>query len=143
MYHNTYPHCLARFSRDNKQRLYKHEKDPLGNPYRPSLRQAKSDSRNHPSATLRQVTFSSPTVLAAISLSVTTATLQEQSRRSATDTFPIQPPNDPRKPALPPRTYRRRARSEKTGDPLVLYGRAFASSTSKRPRQNKNSSYEP
>ena len=47
-------------SRDNKQRLYKHEKDSLSAIRIDHLfRQAKSDSRNHLSATLRQVTFSS------------------------------------------------------------------------------------
>ena len=75
-------------SRDNKQRLYKHEKDSLSAIRIDHLfRQAKSDSRNHLSATLRQVTFSSPDSSGRqYPLSVTTATLQEQSRRSATDT---------------------------------------------------------
>ena len=72
-------------SRDNKQRLYKHEKDSLSAIRIDHLfRQAKSDSRNHLSATLRQVTFSSPDSSGRqYPLSVTTATLQEQSRRSA------------------------------------------------------------
>ena len=70
-------------SRDNKQRLYKHEKDSLSAIRIDHLfRQAKSDSRNHLSAT-----FSSPDSSGRqYPLSVTTATLQEQSRRSATDT---------------------------------------------------------
>lgn len=112
-------------SRDNKQRLYKHEKDSLSAIRIDHLfRQAKSDSRNHLSATLRQVTFSSPDSSGRqYPLSVTTATLQEQSRRSATDTSSLSSAQRSTQP-VPPRTYRRRARSEKTGDPLVAMASA-------------------
>ena len=48
-------------SRDNKQRLYKHEKDSLSAIRIDHLfHKAGSDSQNHLSATLRQGTFSSP-----------------------------------------------------------------------------------
>ena len=113
-------------SRDNKQRLYKHEKDSLSAIRIDHLfRQAKSDSRNHLSATLRQVTFSSPDSSGRqYPLSVTTATLQEQSRRSATDTS-----SAIQRPTIHANQYRH-ARiageqgAKKTGDPLVAMASA-------------------
>lgn len=75
-------------SRDNKQRLYKHEKDSLSAIRIDHLfHKAGSDSQNHLSATLRQVTLSIPDSSGRqYPLSVTTATLRQRSRRSATDT---------------------------------------------------------
>ena len=77
-------------SRDNKQRLYKHEKDSLSAICIDHLfHKAGSDSQNHLSATLRQVTLSIPDSSGRqYPLSVTTATLRQRSRRSATDKAP-------------------------------------------------------
>ena len=75
-------------SRDSKQRLYKQEKDSISAIRIDHLfHKAGSDSQNHLSATLRQVTLSIPDSTGRqYPLSVTTATLRQRSRRSATDT---------------------------------------------------------
>ena len=108
-------------SRDNKQRLYKHEKDSLSAIRIDHLfRQAKSDSRNHLSATLRQVTFSSPDSSGRqYPLSVTTATLQEQSRRSATDTSSLSSAQRSTQTSTAGEQG-----AKKTGDPLVAMASA-------------------
>ena len=126
-------------SRDNKQRLYKHEKDSLSAIRIDHLfRQAKSDSRNHLSATLRQVTFSSPDSSGRqYPLSVTTATLQEQSRRSATDTSSL---------STATHVSQESKERKRQATPWWLWlapGLALIVILKKRPRQNKNSSYEP
>lgn len=75
-------------SRDSKQKSYKHEKDSISAIRIDHLfHKAESDSRNHLSATLCQVTLSAPDSSGRqYPLSVTTATLRQRSRRSATDT---------------------------------------------------------
>lgn len=113
-------------SRDNKQRLYKHEKDSLSAIRIDHLfRQAKSDSRNHLSATLRQVTFSSPRQFRAAISAVRdhrhpARTIPAIGNRHL---FPIQ------RPTIHANQYRH-ARiageqgAKKTGDPLVAMASA-------------------
>ena len=112
-------------SRDNKQRLYKHEEDSLSAIRIDHLfRQAKSDSRDHLSATLRQVTFSSPDSSGRqYPLSVTTATLQEQSRRSATDTSSLSSAQRSTLTSTAARIAGEQG-AKKTGDPLVAMASA-------------------
>lgn len=135
-------------SRDNKQRLYKHDKDSLSAIRIDHLfRQAKSDSRNHLSATLRQVTFSSPDSSGRqYPLSVTTATLQEQSRRSATDTSSLSSAQRSTQTSTATHVSQESKERKRQATPWWLWlapGLALIVILKKRPRQNKNSSYEP
>ena len=122
-----YPHCLARFHEITSKGCINTRKTSLSAIRIDHLfRQAKSDSRNHLSATLRQVTFSSP------DSSGRQYPLSRDHRHPAR-TIPairqqtplsLSSANDPRKP-VPPRTYRRKSKErKKTGDPLVAMASA-------------------
>ena len=107
-------------SRDSKQRLYKQEKDSISAIRIDHLfHKAGSDSQNHLSATLRQVTLSIPD---------STGRQYPLPPPCGSDPgdrlripLPGPAPNDPYKPA-PPHTYRKRARSEKDRRFLGGYG---------------------
>lgn len=132
-------------SRDSKQRLYKQEKDSISAIRIDHLfHKAGSDSQNHLSATLRQVTLSIPDSTGRqYPLSVTTATLRQRSRRSATDTSSRS--SAQRSVQTGTATHvSQRARSEKTGGSLVVMASTgpcpHRDFKKKRPQQNKNSS---
>ncbi|WP_297904030.1 hypothetical protein [uncultured Parabacteroides sp.] len=83
------PSCSI--SRNRKQEVSKHEKDSVSAIRTDHIfRKAGSSDRGQLSATLRQVTFSTPDSLGRqYPLSVTTTTLREQSLRSTADTILI------------------------------------------------------